>query len=590
MPEYRLHEFNVTPRPLPDPWGGVVPTDQYPFRSGATLRQWANIELAQAHVAAAIKMLAEMDPELDATPNFSDIRVNRNQCRRQFGFLVQLSKHISRAYNALGILWYNDPNHRVIYRKYFSGAPVAVRGDFLEVFMKSKNWGGLMRWYQKSERYPRVPVNAEGMGILPRETRDLLTRFGKDSVGNRSTKNVIEFVQQMSFVITPQDNAVNDGTVRNVYNAGSIKNETRFSWTQDLYECANIMGEPWSTEDQANEDQRCGALDFVGTQRRVMSVDVGGMKAGTVAPDPFNDWRCFAHHVNLNIANQTVPLKSAPPLRSYLPYLAEVAESLNARHPYETIQDSRALPIWNNVKTVAANGGLQDTVSSAINTQASIASEQAAGSPELRAASQMTTALTTAVGPAIPFPGNIITMIIGGAASLVMTALNGTVIKGRISSHGRDDLGRYKIILDPQVLYPNVEATEAPVLPDSAESVPTGFSESPQSAASMTEMLRYRDFQAFKSWRDNKYAITEEMSRKALQNAIAFAPNRRILRDNEEDNTTLYLLGAAAAAIAVYAFTKGPVPPNPMTPKTEENRPTNRPARRTPRRKQRKGI
>lgn len=596
MIEYKLHEFIVSPRPLPTPWGGVAAAADYPFRDGATLKQWANIELAMAHVAAATKMLAEMDPELDAVPNLTDPRANRRQARLQFGFLVALAKHVARAYNALGLLWYNDPNHRVIYRKYLSGAPYANEGNPRDLYLKSKSWGGAVRWYIPNEAFPIVPTSGtDAMGVLPKQTREMLNEFYRPAFGLFDTGKThkIQFVQQFSFVVSPQDSEMRDEeTQKNVYNAGSLQNGTLFSWDTGLFECVNVMGEPWSTDDQTRDEGRCFMRTF---DNRVMAMNVGPVLKGTrldtdstfqradgIAPDQrFQDWRAFSYDVNRNAGDARVPLRVAPPLRAYLPYLAEVVASLSSRHPYEVIQDSRAFPVYNNRKTVQFNGTPSQVIADAIRTQGDLRLQQDAGSPELRAAGDVTNTLLTSVGPLIPFPGNLVTMIVGFGAGFIMKAINGTLIKGRISNHGRDDLGRYKIILDPQVLYRDVAATTAPPFPDSDDSVPTGYTEGPTETGSLRDILRYRDFQAFKSWNENKFGITAALTSQALANAIRFnyaLNNRR--PDSEGMGAGTIMLGLAAAGLIYYAMTQGPSPQSKALPSGKTPKKARKSARR----------
>lgn len=558
MSEYQQHTITVVRRNLPTPWGGVVPADQYPFRIGATFKHWANVPLFMAHVREALRLLANMDPALDAVPNFSDERATARQARLQFGFLMQVAKHISYAYNAAGVLWYNDPDHRVIFRKYLAGSPLAVEGNNIAIYGKAASWGGT-RWYQPNEEFPLVPAGSvAGMGILPQQTRDLLNRFYKPwgALTDRGATHRIQFVQQFSFVVSPQDSEINDRTIANVYNAGSLKNGTLFSWNAEMYECTNVMAEPWSSDDQTREDRRCFVRPF---HKRVLAVPVGSMPAGYEVPyntgytEEVADWRMFMFDQNMNAFDPHVNLRVAPPLRSYLPYLAEVAESLNARSAYEVIQDARAFPVFNNEKTFEYNnnGDRARTIADAIVTQADILQQQAAGSAELRSASQITQSLVTTVGAALPFPANLVAMFVGLGANVIMSAINGTLVKGRIRGHGRDDVGRYKLLLDPQVLYRDINASTAPAFPDPPETIPSGFT---QPSGKQAFMARLREM----------FHVPPGMTIQAFQNAIRDTP--RIERQESSGSGMTIVAGLAALGALYYASTRGPSPYSTSTP------------------------
>lgn len=395
---------------------------------------WADVPLAQGWIARGQALLNDygrLNPLNDVAGMGDALSV------RQTEFVFDVAEAVANAYNALNICWHNDPAARRVYRAWFSGPPTLSNRQYA-LFGAYPNYGD--SWYtaQLDGRVADLPVlgqsRAASLGRLARDAIELFQAFAPTAVGGDVRRRTLELFMDVGFTLTVPVNR-----------AGGLLRDAPDPRTASLlvaYDAA-VMNAPFVF----GSNGRCPTLPAFPTCLADAPRGVGVLP-GTRERVSYPDWRVFY----FDAAFAAVPLKVAPPLASYLGYLAALLDVLASRPPEQIILESRAYVIYQNAQMVAASGGVAaSAIAAAAQTNATAESGRHQTDVGVQTAATSVTALLTVTGGALAatgigaLPGAVLG-VIGGAVAL------GNTLYQRLHETApplyKDDLGRWKPLLE----------------------------------------------------------------------------------------------------------------------------------------------
>jgi hypothetical protein len=417
---------------------------------GATIVHWAAPARAKAWWEYANALLSDTTriQQLNAGGwaliNTTDKDANRSHATLQFQYVTNIVRAIADGYNCLNLVWHNDPIARSLYRKWISGPPKQNVGvTSRSVFGEAEDYNSA--WYSKNALLPKL---ASDSGILQQKAMPDHGKAGR--VGDFFDISAMLVLARQSPLVpnVPVEYAPA------VYNAAMVRSGVRQN-------CPAEVGFPWTQQCEAGKQEK----GLRSSNADVADSIVGGFQFhaflpdGTELPEGFDDWRASYRITGAFSAN---PVATAP-LFDYLAYLREWVQLLLTRSPWQTIQDTRQFVIYENLQTLGVNGG-----------DAALAKIAGSSADILRQQKTSDTGLT-AVATAVALAGAAVGTVTSGVGALVGGAISSVILLADAASthtvegHGRDDLGRYKLLLERGWLSGTPESIDRdsgqPVLP-----------------------------------------------------------------------------------------------------------------------------
>lgn len=430
-------------RPLYDAAGRMV-TDRLPLQVGGHLLHWAAPGPAWVWFKEAKRLLEDREAiaRLDAPVNTQDARANASQALAQFNYVLQIVSAISRGYNLLNIVAWNDPIARQLYRYWIAGPPEMFGQNSSEaVFDQASDYNP--NWYTGTQHLPMASMS--GGKLQQTALRQTSTQPG--GFFFPSALVVMTSVQPVGNGLTVENSAAvrNSPFVQNEYSTycqGQV--DFPISYACGMQGARVVFGGPAS-------------VDPAWAFRAVMP-------DGSVLPYMLDDWR--AAYAGSFYGGREGGV--AAPLRSYLQYFSTWVNGILSRTPYQVIQDSRAFVVYQNSRTITLNGGTDVAIGQILRTDQDVYAQMHTPNSSLDAAAAAAPLLGTAIGAAAGGIGAPLGAVIGGAVGAVIKIVN-LSIPGDVRGHGRDDLGRYKLRFERGWLSGNPAAASpdegAPALP-----------------------------------------------------------------------------------------------------------------------------
>lgn len=416
---------------------------------GATIVHWAAPARAKAWWEHANALLSDTNRVNDlngggwALIEKTDKVKNRNQWIQQFQYVAEIVRAIANGYNCLNLVWHNDPVARSLYRKWISGPPQQNVGvTSRSVFGEAENYNDA--WYSKNATLPKI---ASGSGLLQQKAMPAHGKAGR--VGDAFDISAMLVLARQSPLVpnVPVEYAPA------VYNAPMVRSSM-------IQTCPAEVGFPWTQQCEARKQQT--GLNDPSLEHSLLP---GNFDFQTYLPDGtqlsggFDDWRASYLITGWGRAN---PVATAP-LFDYLEYLREWAQLLLTRSPWQTIQDTRQFVIYENLQTLGVNGG-DAALAKIAGSAADILRQEKAPDTGRQAVAAAVAVAGAAVGTVTSGVG----ALIGGAISAVIL-LADAASTHTVEGHGRDDLGRYKLLLERGWLSGTPESIDRdsgqPVLP-----------------------------------------------------------------------------------------------------------------------------
>jgi len=447
---------------------------------------WADVELARAWIRQAS---AAIDPQ-----RVRDADAGGHAA--QVALLVAVTFAIANAYNAMNILWENDPLARMRYRASLSGPPASSSSEYSAY----DNYGG-GHWYRANESFPTAggirlldgeQVHAEDFtGSIPMLARQI---FLQDyPLGRRVAEmHPSEFRQSVGVYVDSQGRLDAQGrpadvfedvrTSRNRINRpfvmGDLPQEILPGTDPSTGRGSNapLSPENWC---RTNRDFECprwiSPAAFMGFVTGVVTSG-GGVLCGPAPPRRADetavdtawgaiqrsvtmhancanlDWHYgmfvealrITTHLALVITddlNPFVPLPVWAPLRAYLPWLQAWIGDLESRSPEQIIVDSRKFVIQQNLHWIQNAGGPDAFYRQLLAGQENRAADQGAADPNV----QMAAAAVGAIGAALAGATYGISAVAGAVIGAGLTIWDASRTHD-VAPDGnfKDDLGRYK--------------------------------------------------------------------------------------------------------------------------------------------------
>jgi hypothetical protein len=419
---------------------------------------WADPELARAWIQKAEEAI---DPQ-----RVRDADAGGHNA--QVALLVTATNAIANAYNAMNILWENDPLARQRYRSFLSGPPASVSSEY----SLDMNYGR-ENWYRKDDSFPsgggiRI-VDGEQvrpgnfLGRIPALARQMFLR--DYPLGQRvADMHPSEFRQSVGVYVDVQgpvdpqgrpigtfpDLSATKSRVNRPFVMGDIPQELLPNSS------VHLSPENWC---RSNTE---GGLPFFTCPKWVGAYAwLGGLTLGASAtlltsggvvcgPAPVAIGKCanldwhqgmFIEAVRFYVATDDLnPFVSLPvwgPLRDYLPWLEAWISDLGARSPEQIILDSRKFVVQQNVEWITAYGSLPAFVEQVLGQQQQRLEESHTPDPTVQMVASTVTALGASLGIVVPIAA-IAGAIIGAGITIINQAAVHPV------SGFKDDLGHYK--------------------------------------------------------------------------------------------------------------------------------------------------
>jgi hypothetical protein len=397
---------------------------------GSIVYHWASPVRAHAWWAFARALLNDNAriQALNAPINTTNKNANRAQSVAQYTFVLSVMQAIANGYNCLNLVWHNDPLARALYRKWIAGPPT-MPGQEHAIFDEAENYNSA--WYLGGNVYPLL---REGASTLQTAAMPMHGRGGKP----KDSFAISAMLGLASASEVPWKPEIPIDYAPKVFNVPIVRMAFMAS-------CPAEQAWPWSK--QCTVDSRRTGLypGRLGTHRPTGQnfevIRPNGMPgASEPLQDDFDDWRCT--YKGLSYAGHIV----TAPLVDYLPYLQEWAKLLLTRTAAQTIQDTRQYTVYENERTIRLNGGPGIALPKALGSAGDIAKQQRTPDAGWQSAAAGVTALGAAIATV---PGGYTQ-----AAGLVLGAVGATISVADslsthgVQGHGRDDLGRYKLVLE----------------------------------------------------------------------------------------------------------------------------------------------
>jgi hypothetical protein len=441
---WRIVEIPIRGRTINDADG--VPTD---FSLGdGKIYHFADPALADAWKFEARRLvndtarLAQLNAPLD--------RNNKTLKYAQLAYVFEITRALAEYYNACGIVWWNDPVARRLYRKWISGPPDksngadAMREQFGQrtPYAKWTHGNRVLEWWESNEEYPYA---GPSRGAIVRGARDKFLRHYPRPTD--APKHPLKFAQSCGLWVS--STSVNESYIvaRDVINrpfalmgfgatCGMAPREVDGYKREVLVKCQGLAFDK--------------AFDGVGKEfdKPYTGAGIGPLEiVGQNDAFVWDDWRSTYFDVEPDILsneiNTTSPLKIAAPLRDYLPWLKEWVDALGGRPPQATILDSRTFVAWQNIKSADLVGGVEAYIRQLGAKEPEIQAMRNATDPGLQTAAVSVAALGAASASLTAGWG----ALIGGAAAATITLVD-MVTPGTVRDFKKDDLGRFKPIIE----------------------------------------------------------------------------------------------------------------------------------------------
>lgn len=367
--------------------------------------------------------------------------------------MVDVLTSIASGFNALNIVWFNDPDTRRIYRKWIAGPPYAPNNSAGEnLFSKDVNYTHDW-WYIAGQYFPIIsdggnsiaPNDGRG-GIIPQQARALFLRYYPRSQYARGHKNF--FIQAVGLTLsipaTIADRATHNTIDLEVQN--NVENDPFIvAYKRSVCPLPYDWGAPCGSGLLSVADPNIGGeAIYLPTGQHD---DTSRFPAQQIYVLPYSDWRTMFIGTTNEVAGTELDpgqiLLLYPSMQSYLPWLLEWATSLVARTPTQIIQDSRAYVIFENMMQAQFNGGLESFLSFAMNQPSYLVQQRTATRPEVEAAAQA----AFAIGGALAAETYGISALVGGAVGAGLM-IGDRLVTNTIKSSYRDDIGRFKPALE----------------------------------------------------------------------------------------------------------------------------------------------
>jgi len=418
----------------------------YPLRIGHSFDQYMAPDDAMGWFAQAAAMLT--DSEI--------ARVNGLSPRGQFDHVDAVMTAIERGANNLNIFIWSDPVSRACYRKWLSGPPAS----FANIFDPRLNWGGdrtggsgfgsgfEVGWYVPNSNLPVID-DSDTTGLIPKAAR------AKFRAAISTVTNPNQFVPTIGFDLS---------TVHGEAPSGGSNEITR-----ELLVALqpNVINRHWIIQGSLGSDTCVAGFAYPRVCQYVPGqiVGVGGFKDNArVQGDDWNRWDTFFAQAPAIGYSGTLICAEGP--YRYLPFLRELVAGFLSRTPAEIVQDTRAFITYQNAEGVIANGGPAAFLAASTGASGDVLTQMV----QTNAGAQGASTAAIAVGTALVAAGGYAAV----AGLIVMAAgyfaqIADRLIAKDVTGHGKDDLGRFKPVLERFAL--SGDAT----LPDTDPSAHPGF-------------------------------------------------------------------------------------------------------------------
>ena len=386
-------------------------------------------------------------------------------------YVAAIGKAIMQGYNALNIVWYNDPDARRLFRERFAGLPYAPAGTQyagagnVAEFGKLRNYND--DWYKPNEEFP---VGKDFTGQVPAEARAAFLRlYPRQDLAARHPNQVVLPVLPVIIPANAQhldtdppgiltyefegtDHKFAMGAFHGSQAMGGVfgglvgapDNENTLpgirDW-QNAFPDRVALGEgQWGALGDyydASSGQRTGGVasildEATGARRAMPGWNSVGFDVAT--PMPFG-----------GEFDATKPLKLAPPLRAVYGWLRDWAIMMDDRNPLSVVVCSRVYTAWRNAQVAKTLGDNPTTWFDEVSSTASDVMRQIQGeSAVANTVAGLATAIGAGVSAALPMTGGIPALIGGAISTVTLVANKSGMFSSGVQNRGRDDLGRYK--------------------------------------------------------------------------------------------------------------------------------------------------
>lgn len=413
------------------------------FADKEVASRWAKYAKALTSDAVKISALDKINPKNGSFWQFT----------AQAWFVHDCFNAIAQFYNALNIPWHTDPTARDMYRLYLAGSAGGDRNFFTKDLDHNENG-----WYHKGhwtdENHPirlrarLMPDKDErSLGLIPRSVREAFNRIGPFPAmgleGESNTKRPIDF--RVTAGLTTWDLAFKSSFEDRIVAKGNVP----IDYSNDLYNRAFVNPASMDWARMPDGSEAAVVLQGAKTNEELIR-----LLAGTFISDlsvrlltyPYLltgyicDWRAFSWSQNPfgNIVVGYPPWQCTAPLRSYLNWAIDWAASIASRSPEDVLSKSRA-------NVIATNWGWTRSLGSEFAEIAATATSRAETEGKGSDLLQAVASIGGEVGASIPNPK---AQLIAGAVSSVLSLVNKFIRFSPPKSTARDDLGRWKPIIE----------------------------------------------------------------------------------------------------------------------------------------------
>jgi hypothetical protein len=402
MPVWRLEQIPVPTQPIVGPDGQVINQNARP----GFIPQWCDLVLAAAWFGEAARRATAARQALSQNNAAGDDAA--------VAAMLSVLEAIAFGFNACNILWWNEPTSRALFWKYISGPPQARGGtgnvlpsEYERFVNFSDNWYG----------NPNQDFPGNNGSIISRQA----SRLWNGPLGRSA--HPMQFVQTFGLWLQPTvDYAPQAGC--NYQIADQIENVSAFDGFFDgrFNHCFH-----------SRPQGKC--------------VTMTGADCNSDAGASMGQARQMWFDESVPGFGDAAPLQFSPPPMYYLPWLEEWTAMLSVTRPVDLIARARAYVVYVNSQQAIFAGGTQQFIQSVISGSSTIQSEISNGSTQT--ALNAGAAAAAAIGGALATPTFGISALVGGATALVLHLMTAIVQSPIPPGVGRDDLGRYKPVLEP---------------------------------------------------------------------------------------------------------------------------------------------
>ena len=425
----------VEDRPLSDALGARIPPAEQPLRVGATLRHWADPDLARAWFSRARALLESRAAvggrtleQLDAETPFTPPAAGSNRLPAwayQRDWLRALLECLAQGYNALNIVWWTDPAARAAYRYWIAGLPDETTRGNAEASLFYPLWNYSDNWYMPSPRHFPVlrALGAEPLGRAGELSRRAVGMFR--SLSGATASHPMEVHGRAGLTLTVPANV-----------AGGVT-DARVALEPV------VLNVPWVLMRQDAACPSPAAFPFLCDRAPTAFGKIPG--TGAPVPDGQDDWRSFWYGMGAlgGEPAEGVTLGVAAPARHHVLWLADWVRLVSARTPGQIVQDARGYVAWSNKRTMDAFGTPADFVRAVLSVEADVFAQTHRRDPTL----DVVAGGVAAVGAALGSATSGISVVVGAVIAGAITVIN-TLLERDPEGHGRDDLGRWKPVLE----------------------------------------------------------------------------------------------------------------------------------------------